>query len=1127
VKLHKIETLNLNSLYGEQKVNLDEDLGGAALFLVVGPTGAGKTTLLDAICLALFGATPRLSNSDGDESKANLQVMSFGTAEARAQVEFSKNVGGRRVRYRAAWYCRRAHRRVDGKVKKPERSLERQDPESERWDLLVSSDLVKNFSPVFDEVLEGMRVAEFTRAILLAQGRFSDFLKPGDGVSRTEAERKRARILELLTDTGHFQTIGHRASRRRKAARSAVTEAERELAVNLTFTDEQRSLLEARNELLKTQMAALDDRLEALRNIAQWAEREEALRRHEEAAKEVLERARRAVSDAAEDMSALAEHERCAPAGARAAEFDLLVAEERTLQAELRDQRQLLKENTEQNQNELRKVALLEQGLREAGEAAAALKPKLERGLGLMATRLQLERREDDARERLEGLRTAEKARESELVSLLARASEATLGLKDVEERLLRLGDGEALESALSGLAERVQAHLRGAAELRSETAVLDELFAGLQKAEVESQSEELRLQKVRAEVDLAKSALEDRKELLHTELQEHSDLSAALAALEKEKSGLLQKEKYLDWVVGIARQADKLRPGDECPLCHSTAHEIPVGAHEEQIRVTEQELEQLGVQLASNSEKVARLNKANTAVESAERGVLQQIAELGPLETGFNHRRNQNKEQRSQATKRREALESAETEWAGNESRLVVEFEQYGCPPALGPTGANFVDAVERAEARRAEWSSLKTSKISLEKELSALAAEQKQLEALAAQSVALGVRAAGELASLQEELVTIREALIADFGGDDPAEVGRVVEARVAEARTKLEEQQVVAGTAGRTMAGTQAAVEATERRVNESAVEVAQSFERLSELLEELELVGREELTSRLLSQERVASLVEQRERENEALLTAQAVQETHRRQRKELEGVRPESLPVGSTDSKVAEVSQEWLKSLEVKRGDCAREQADIAVRLERDAEVEARKKHLVQSLRELRREEGLWSRLHSLIGENEGEAFKRFAQIMNLGELIAGANVHLNRLNPRYALTPARDAAGRPTLSFAVIDQFQGGLARPISTLSGGETFLVSMALALALGEFRSSRMPIETLLLDEGFGTLDRETQNIAMDALARLQSSGIQVGIISHVEGLRERIPAQIRVEKQGDGRSKIEVVR
>ena len=106
----------------------------------------------------------------------------------------------------------------------------------------------------------------------------------------------------------------------------------------------------------------------------------------------------------------------------------------------------------------------------------------------------------------------------------------------------------------------------------------------------------------------------------------------------------------------------------------------------------------------------------------------------------------------------------------------------------------------------------------------------------------------------------------------------------------------------------------------------------------------------------------------------------------------------------------------------------------------------------------------------------------------------------------------------------MIDQFQANRRRPITTLSGGETFLVSLALALGLADMRRSGMPIETLLLDEGFGTLDPRALDVAVDALERLHASNrIQVGIISHVEALRERIEARIVVQPMGNGRSRL----
>ncbi|MBU0552107.1 hypothetical protein KJ940_11500, partial [Myxococcota bacterium] len=192
-------------------------------------------------------------------------------------------------------------------------------------------------------------------------------------------------------------------------------------------------------------------------------------------------------------------------------------------------------------------------------------------------------------------------------------------------------------------------------------------------------------------------------------------------------------------------------------------------------------------------------------------------------------------------------------------------------------------------------------------------------------------------------------------------------------------------------------------------------------------------------------------------------------------------------------------------------------------LERQREGEATHAHLIEALEEATQRKSLRDRLHSLIGVSEGDHFKRFAQILNLRELIAKANAHLERLSPRYQLAPALGDDGWPKLAFVVNDAHQAHDARPLTTLSGGETFLVSLALALSLADFRHLKMPISTLLLDEGFGTLDPETLSMAMQALEKLQASGAQIGIISHVSALIERIGARVFVEKIGAGRSRI----
>ena len=225
-----------------------------------------------------------------------------------------------------------------------------------------------------------------------------------------------------------------------------------------------------------------------------------------------------------------------------------------------------------------------------------------------------------------------------------------------------------------------------------------------------------------------------------------------------------------------------------------------------------------------------------------------------------------------------------------------------------------------------------------------------------------------------------------------------------------------------------------------------------------------------------------------------------------------------------------------QDLEAWRGDCSRlrEQLEVGlgergamdekVRIQQEAVVQAAayKEELAQT----RKTFGVWETLFKLIGRKDGDSFKLFAQSLNLQELIDRANHRLAKLNPRYALAAATGEDGEPVLDFAVCDHHQADTRRPLTTLSGGETFLVSLALALALADFRRLDMPIETLLLDEGFGTLDQSTLDTAMATLRQLQQENLQqVGIISHVEILKERVEARIVVEKLGNGRSTLRV--
>ena len=266
MRIHTIELENLASLYGPHTVDLDRELGGAGLFLIHGPMGAGKTTLLDAICVALFGLTPRLNDSggrqktklDGLDLDDPAHLMSRGTGKCRATVEISlADAAGELQRYRATWSLKRAREKATGEFQPPKRRLERLLPDGQ-WETLVDSNTRKDFSPYFAEMLRGLTFDDFQRTILLAQFAFQQFLQA--------SSEERAKLLERMTDSQQFKLLGQRAAARMTEATSTLKtlEAQREGRAMLSPEDEQRLIAavaagEGQLRDVQTERARLDD----------------------------------------------------------------------------------------------------------------------------------------------------------------------------------------------------------------------------------------------------------------------------------------------------------------------------------------------------------------------------------------------------------------------------------------------------------------------------------------------------------------------------------------------------------------------------------------------------------------------------------------------------------------------------------------------------------------------------------------------------------------------------------------------------------------------------------------------------------------------------------------------------
>ncbi|MFK7950532.1 MAG: AAA family ATPase [Saprospiraceae bacterium] len=176
---------------------------------------------------------------------------------------------------------------------------------------------------------------------------------------------------------------------------------------------------------------------------------------------------------------------------------------------------------------------------------------------------------------------------------------------------------------------------------------------------------------------------------------------------------------------------------------------------------------------------------------------------------------------------------------------------------------------------------------------------------------------------------------------------------------------------------------------------------------------------------------------------------------------------------------------------------------------------------LKKIEEQTQEATRWSSLNQLIGQADGKKFRVFAQSLTLKQLVNLANRHLDNLNPRYFIEKDKEKV----LDLMIVDTFQANTKRPMTTLSGGESFLVSLALALGLSDLAGQNTNIESLFIDEGFGTLDEKTLEDAIVTLENLNHSGKTIGVISHVPALKEKITTQIRVVKKGGGLSVLEL--
>ncbi|WP_312140210.1 AAA family ATPase [Pantoea septica] len=466
-------------------------------------------------------------------------------------------------------------------------------------------------------------------------------------------------------------------------------------------------------------------------------------------------------------------------------------------------------------------------------------------------------------------------------------------------------------------------------------------------------------------------------------------------------------------------------------------------------------------------------------------------------------------------ATTLAQRLEQDERDWRQRRDALHQ---------ALTDAGLALPDAVSRdgwlqqQQQRWRQWNESEQQLAQLQPQLARAEAQcsslQQRVESERQRLDALHQQRAQSDATLAQQRAT-RQAL---FGDSDVAAARRQTQTQIqrqeAALAAALEALQKTQSHLSQ-LAGRAAELDAQQEKVSRGLHEAQQVF---SAALAAAGFDDEASLRAALLEEEEARALrsrLQQLEQQRQAL-QAQQQQLAQRR------AAHQQSRPEGTAENAAALEAQ--LEALRLALRDNARQQGEAQQQLQSDARLREQQQSLMMQIEEDEAALAQLSQLNDLIGSASGDKFRRFAQGLTLDHLVALANRQLDRLHGRYLLQRRASDA----LELDVIDTWQADAARDTRTLSGGESFLVSLALALALSDLVSVKTRIESLFLDEGFGTLDAETLDTALDALDALNASGKTIGVISHVEAMKERIPVQIRVRKiNGLGYSKLELPR
>jgi len=1178
MRIHAIRFQNLNSLRGGHELNLESGpLAEAGLFAITGPTGAGKSTILDAVTLALYARAARYGRETAED------MMSRGSGECSAAVEFSCESG----RYTAKWLLRRARGRADGNFQPLKHELSQDGVIIEDKTRGVIQKVEEFTGLDYERFLRSVLLAQgqFAAFLRAARDERAELLERITG-SHIYSELG---ALAYHISTGHTKEIEHGNIRLGAVTllpeeeRAEISGRLASLSAELASSEEKRAVLAAKVaaakraaqwDRQKEEYAAATARHTAA--LQAFAPEDARLAQHAATApySDALsalgecERAAQRAAAAKDDAASKAEAARAAAATAAGAALAVIAKDEAATEEEQRG-------IAEAQRRVAAELAGSQQWLAEHA-ADAALAEKLPE-LSAAAERVMLPGAQHSAAEkkcqaaRHAAAHGADEAKQAaaksssanqlaEMTAREATAAKAALATflvepwtssEQLEREVQRLGGvAEALQrmtAAHSGLTEQQAKFAALTVEVDSLQAragtLSQEDRRAREKLESAQQTESLLQELVRQEqlirsLDEHRAHLEEGKPCPLCGAAEHpwadpalrpatDSAEARLKQHQKEQRGLTEAARKSSAVLGEAEKTLAAAHAQQLALQDSMARARQL--LEKEWRAHSPDTECSASTLRAAEKKTAETCAALSALAEQVRAATERERAAGKA---AGHAENEAKicHARAEAAERHaatvagavkeaeDAMQSAVTELAGRKKELQTAFLSAGEPDAMDEAAA-----LLRVKSRDRAWRGAMDARADMEKRAVIL---QHGTEKCAQHAKTLADRRRETEEAVARASLTVARQPAPEIGWNE-------VNAGFARAIADSHAAEKLAVSLH--VAAQKAAEHAAEQDGALTAALAGSSFENVAALrAAQLDATVLQSLTIRRDGlREAAVRLDEQRE---SLAREAAALQEEWRRiadaeapEARSVPGAspvesgggeRPGRIALPATDSS-AELD-EALATLTTQTNSLRTERGAQQQRLDTDNAARARQAAALAELEQRKASAAPWARLAALIGSADGDKFSRYAQSITLDHLTALANARLAQLCDRYRLVRCGAAAD---LQLRISDAWQADAVRPMESLSGGETFLVSLALALGLSELAGRGTRIGTLFIDEGFGTLDSAALDIALSALEGLRAGHSTVGIISHVEALKARLTTQVEVTRGPGGWSTLAI--